>query len=65
MLMHQLTEFWRWLNSPPSAPPRQTLAWIAWSTEDPAGFSEQLRRLQDSLHQANRPAVVIEDTLRQ
>jgi hypothetical protein len=64
MLPPQLSNFWRWLNSPPSAPPGQTQASIAGTTEDPTGFSEQLRRLQDSLHEANQPVVAIENTLR-
>jgi hypothetical protein len=63
MLTHKLTKFWQWLNSPPSAPPRQTLAWTAGSTENPTAFSEQLHRLQDSLLQANRPLVVVENSL--
>jgi hypothetical protein len=65
MSMHQLAKFWRYLNSPPSAPPRHTVAWIAGSTENPDGFSEQLRRLQESLHQANQPVVIIENRLRE
>ena len=58
MLMHQLLEFWRRLNTPP-----QTLISVAESPDDPVMFGEQLRRLQDSLHRANQPEVVIENGL--
>jgi hypothetical protein len=62
MQKHTLAKFRKWIATPPSAPPKQRLVWIAGSTEDPAGFSKQLRTLQASLYQANQP-VVIENAL--
>jgi hypothetical protein len=61
MSMLRLSKFWQWIAAPPSPPPKQTLVWIAGSTEDPAGFSEQLRRLQASLHRANQPVIAGND----
>lgn len=63
MLTQKLSRFWQWLKSPPLPSPTQTLDWLSESTTDPDAFGEQLRRLQHSLHEANQPEVVIENSL--
>jgi hypothetical protein len=59
--MHGIIGFWKWLATPRSTTPGTAQAWLkseAESSMDEAGFAEQLRRLHQSLEEANERAML-------
>jgi hypothetical protein len=57
--MHGINGFWKWLATPRSATAETTQAWLeseGESSMDEVRFGEQLRRLHQSLEEANERA---------